>query len=432
MTCLVKRTFDMFSEKNISKLLKIKRLDKNEFMKKVGISSSHFRLIEERRIKPSKTLTIKIANVLNCKIEDIVNKNENWKIDEVKILYENINKTLLDKKFLKQTEEIKNKLKNIKRDCDIMDSKLLSQHERIDYVKHINRNIFRYFDKHFWEIWKRFQQFDKNNYNLHKIYYQIALYEYLSLDSFNEYIYEKPLGYAGDFIMMNYLYENDYTGESIFSKLIHRYTCSVPVARANINRKFYFQQKIKDTFLKLKNNVDILNVACGPAVEMLEYIEYENLPEKYNFCFFDMEDLALRQIKEKINLIERSKNKKVNATYIKGNVLDLIKNKMLLNYLKEKDLIYCAGLIDYISDKIASKVIEILFQCLKKNGTLIIGNVSSKNPSRSYMEIMGEWHVNHRNSQRMLSLANRITEARSIYVEKEPTTGMNFFLVIRK
>ena len=64
----------------------------------------------------------------------------------------------------------------------------------------------------------------------------------------NQYIRRKPLGYAGDYVTMNYIYDfNDkkYLGETLFERLLNRYTCSTDVANSNIHRKEYLKRKIQ-------------------------------------------------------------------------------------------------------------------------------------------------------------------------------------------
>ena len=43
---------------------------------------------------------------------------------------------------------------------------------------------------------------------------------------------------------------------------------------------------------------------------------------------------------------------------------------------------------------------------MSENGEIIIGNFNqANNPSRNYMEIIGEWYLNHRTDEELMSLA---------------------------
>jgi len=399
----------------------------------IGVSPTHLHLMEIEKIRPSRRILDRLIKVLNCKIEDIYDQ-EKWG-ENTPSGEEIFDKSLigkLNKNFVVQTKQFREYLLHVKNDCDEFDKKKPPLNEQIEFIDTCKYEIFQIFDLHCLKIWIYFLNFNESDFAFHGKYYQSELRPLAFMDAFNEYIYEKPLGYPGDFVMMEYLYLDNFIGDSTFSKLIHRYACSVPPARANINRKVYFKKKIIEAMDRAKDNVKILSIACGPAREMIEYLNEMGLTNNYQFCCFDFEELALAQVNKEVSKLERSKNMKFNVRTFQCNIIDLIKNRKMQESLKNQDFIYCAGLIDYLSDKFAAKVTEILFDLLNKNGVLAIGNVSSANPSRAYMEIIMEWFVNHRSKDDMIDLARGIEGTKEVSVEEEEETGMNYFLSIRK
>ncbi|GAI42924.1 unnamed protein product, partial [marine sediment metagenome] len=243
---------------------------------------------------------------------------------------------------------------------------------------------------------------------------------------------EKPLGYAGDYVMMNYIYEDGYEGDTTYDKLLHRYVLSLPVTLANRNRKYYFKKRILST-IKKTNNAKIASVACGPAREIIEVLTELSSSIKCTFTLVDSEKLALEFIKDKIRTLNNAvKSNNVAINYVHRDVLELMRESRMKEVINDQDLIYAAGLVDYIKDRLAAKIVEILYGCLKKGGVLIIGNVHSDNPSRACMEMLGEWVVIHRDEEGMMNLVKNIAGATKIQTEREPTTGMNVFLIIEK
>ena len=89
------------------------------------------------------------------------------------------------------------------------------------------------------------------------------------------------------------------------------------------------------------------------------------------------------------------------------------------------DLIWSAGLFDYFDDDKFQRLLERFTKYIKPDGRLIIGNFSPVNNSKAYMEY-GNWYLNHRSEDELLTLANRF-EHLSSEVDFEPLK-VNLFL----
>jgi cyclopropane fatty-acyl-phospholipid synthase-like methyltransferase len=91
------------------------------------------------------------------------------------------------------------------------------------------------------------------------------------------------------------------------------------------------------------------------------------------------------------------------------------------------DLIWSAGLFDYFDDKVFVFMLKRLKGMLASVGEIIIGNFSTLNPSRSYMELM-EWYLHHRSPHTLKSLAMAAGFIESSLSVKKESTGVNLFL----
>ena len=91
----------------------------------------------------------------------------------------------------------------------------------------------------------------------------------------------KPLGYAGDFEMMNIIYRNEAAGDSLFGKCLHAYWLSHPEAKAVRNRSRYLFGLLSNVIRQYEGApLKIGSIACGPAREVqmiLESAEEQNL-----------------------------------------------------------------------------------------------------------------------------------------------------------
>ncbi|MEW6161031.1 MAG: class I SAM-dependent methyltransferase, partial [Verrucomicrobiota bacterium] len=95
------------------------------------------------------------------------------------------------------------------------------------------------------------------------------------------------------------------------------------------------------------------------------------------------------------------------------------------------DLVYCAGLFDYLSDRICKRLMEIFYEILAPGGLLLASNVDSSNPSRNWMEYVVEWHLVYRDRKQLETLVPEKAPRDSWFTRAEPT-GVNVFVGVHK
>jgi len=146
-------------------------------------------------------------------------------------------------------------------------------------------------------------------------------------------IKNKPYGYAGDFEIIERIYTAKSSDEY---KLWDDYSLQNSAAKAVVNRKKYFVHKIKSSCSD--TNKSLLNLASGPARDILEL--YENLPrpEQLITMCIDMDEHAIAYAKE----VTRKYNHHIN--FMQKNVLRFTTDDQF-------DIIWSAGLFDYFDDK---------------------------------------------------------------------------------
>ena len=95
------------------------------------------------------------------------------------------------------------------------------------------------------------------------------------------------------------------------------------------------------------------------------------------------------------------------------------------------DLVYCAGLFDYLSDRVCKRLVKTFYDLLAPDGLLLVTNVDPSNPISHIMEYMLEWHLVYRNSAQLLKLHPCSSLDVWHRVHADPT-GVNVFLEVRK
>ncbi|TMI79004.1 MAG: methyltransferase domain-containing protein [Bacteroidetes bacterium] len=179
------------------------------------------------------------------------------------------------------------------------------------------------------------------------------------------------------------------------------------------NRKQFFKKLIHSK-LREHKTMRLLNIASGPARDLKEIYDEIN-PERLQTTCVEMDANAIEYAK---NLCG---NYLLQIEFINQNIFKFSSNEKF-------DLIWSAGLFDYFNDKIFIQLTKRLRGYLNQNGEMVIGNFSRNNPHRTYMEIFGEWFLNHRNVDELLGLAIQAGVDKSKITVNEEPLGVNLFL----
>lgn len=226
--------------------------------------------------------------------------------------------------------------------------------------------------------------------------------------------YEKPFGYAGDFLLIEKIYEK-YVTENPKYKKWDLFYHSHEATEAVRNRKKYFIEKMKE-IVTSKKEVNVLILGSGPASDVFEFCQTNDSEN----IFFDLLDIDKNAIE-----YARKKNEKYlkNINFIEANVIKYSTDK-------KYDFIWSAGLFDYLNDKLFVALLKRFKDNLTTDGKIIIGNFSPSNPTIKVMEVMTEWYLNYRDEEHLLALAKAANiNTEKCMIEKEPLS-INLFLKI--
>ena len=342
----------------------------------------------------------------------------------------------LDGKLIPLVNSMRHFLQDIKNKFDEFDVAFPLVQKQIDFIEGNKRDIYKKLDNYFREIWDIAMKCGEEGYNVHRSYFQQMLHPLVEeIVEINRHIYRKPLGYAGDYMVMNYIYDyhkERYLGSSSYEMLINDYTCNIPISRSNIARKEFFKGKILET-IKTKDNARIMSVGCGPLRELIELLKEETIIKPFTFKCVDFEKGAIDYVKKALEEIDRERKQFLSIEYFHQNIIDIIKNREIKEKIKGQDLVYCSGVIDYLRDKIAARLVRELFQLLRNRGVLIICNAALKGSShRAYYEMLGEWNMFHRTKDAVLNWTKDLKKVQKIVFEKPPECNKYLFLKVTK
>lgn len=227
--------------------------------------------------------------------------------------------------------------------------------------------------------------------------------------------YSKPFGYAGDFLLIEKMYKKQVSDDPRFRKW-DLYYHSQEAAKAVRNRKTYFVKILEELYARKKGEpIEILILGCGPATDVYEFFS-RNPKANVKFDLLDIDQRAIDYATQK--------NKKFldRISFIRMNVLRFKPNK-------KYDLVWSAGLFDYLNDRLFTGLVSRYKHFMKEDGEMIIGNFSPYNP-RKAQEILCDWYLILRDSDHLTQIAlNAGVPIDAVYVDKEPL-GINLFLRI--
>ncbi|MFC1770366.1 methyltransferase domain-containing protein [Candidatus Margulisiibacteriota bacterium] len=228
-----------------------------------------------------------------------------------------------------------------------------------------------------------------------KEYFSKLILPFTSGSKFCDYCYRKPRGYPGDFVMMDMIWKgrlepakNRYLGVNDLGKLINAYTLDLDICEANILRTKAFTD-----FLCGKKFVDLASIGSGSVIELTELAKVRSLANA-NISLFDLDEGALDISVKKIEPFFNSVNR------VQGNII-----KTVLKAKEDSfDVIYSSGLFDYFSVEACNRILKKLWFCLRSGGSIMISNVHAENPSRFWMEYVGDWYLINKTKNDMLNM----------------------------
>jgi extracellular factor (EF) 3-hydroxypalmitic acid methyl ester biosynthesis protein len=240
--------------------------------------------------------------------------------------------------------------------------------------------------------------------------------------------FHKPLGYAGDFEMMNMIYRDESLGGTLFGRSLSRLVLDSDAARAVRARAHYLMAKIEAASAPggRRRPARILSVAAGPAAE-LQLILRENpaalAAGRAEIALLDQDASALAHARDRIQALAAQADVEVTLRCINTSIKTVITEGLDDSY----DLVYSAGLFDYLKDPAVRAGGTRLVDALAPGGHAVIGNFDVANPTRSFMELILDWPLHHRSADDLRRLFDGLGSGSSI--ERE-ATGVNLFAVI--
>lgn len=249
--------------------------------------------------------------------------------------------------------------------------------------------------------------------------------------------YQKPLGYAGDYEMVNMILRDPHEGSSMFAKLINVVFLQNPPAEAHRNRIKYLHEHLKVETARVSSlgrRARVLSMGCGPAREVQLFLGEDELSNRADFALLDFNPDTIAYTRQILSSIQQQHHRQSEVTLYEKSINQLLKEHGRASLGKDRasyDFVFCAGLFDYVSDRVCRRLMDLFYELLAPGGLLIATNVHAAKSFRHSMDYLLEWHLIYRNHEQMLQLTPTRANREHAIVLSDPT-GVNLFLEIRK
>lgn len=250
---------------------------------------------------------------------------------------------------------------------------------------------------------------------------QHPLFDRLLEDPYTRRAYEKPRGYAGDPLMLDFVFSGEPPeNTSAIGQAVFRATTRLPNGLSIIHRRALLARFI-DRAAEEKTNPSVFAIACGHLCEAVASAAFQD-NRITDFLAIDRDEQSIEYLRRQFA------SSSVRATCVPLPTL-------LARNLGERrfDLVYSAGLLDYLSDRLATRLTASLWNSVAPMGTLLLCNFTTDSFGRGYMEAFMDWDLLYRDESQMKSLVRRlpVSSIQSTDIFRDPHQNI-VYLAIRK
>lgn len=248
--------------------------------------------------------------------------------------------------------------------------------------------------------------------------------EFLHQDPFTRRSFQKPRGHAGDAVLIDYMYgvahaEHELAQATPVGRWIYNYTSNTLAPRA-VRRRMHIIAELIDRVCIERRQARILSIASGHVRELL-FSHAVRAGAVEEVVAFDQDARSLAEAEaatgsSALKVMHGSMARLIAGHYDFGDF----------------DLVYSAGLFDYVEERAAKRLVKTMFDMLKPGGMLLVGNFLNDIDDIGYMESFMGWNLVFRTREQIVSLADGIEEglgALRYFEESERNIG---FLLVRK
>ncbi|MBT9554473.1 MAG: hypothetical protein IV100_00535 [Myxococcales bacterium] len=247
--------------------------------------------------------------------------------------------------------------------------------------------------------------------------------------------YRKPLLYAGDFRTMTFIYRNELEGRSVTDRIFHWFAGNEALAEGVRTRKGMMKQLIIDEEARVaaldRRPLRVTSLGCGPALEVRELAHDESWSGEVTWTLVDQEVRALSiAYGDNFAALRRPGRNRGDIRCLNLTLRNILKERWMPS--ERQDFIYAAGLFDYLSTEVATRLITLLASNLAPGGLIAIGNARVDPVNYWMTEFVVDWKLLYRTEPEMFALVEGLKADFDVKLVMEPAKAYWFLLLRRR
>ena len=276
---------------------------------------------------------------------------------------------------------------------------------------------------------------------IHRAYLRRQLHPLVLCSPFAYRAFYKPMGYAGDYELVDMMMRSPGEGSTLFAKVLNVWLLGQAPARAHRNRVQYLTRKLIEEAARIRSRgrrLRVYDLGCGPAAEIQKFLTEQPVCDMAQFTLLDFNEETLAHAQTTLEGLKRAHGRLTSLQFIKRSVQQLLKEaarSVPRTPNNEYDFIYCAGLFDYLSAAVCKRLMNVFYEMLAPGGLLVATNVcdamNESRPFRYSMEYLLDWHLIYRNGPEIAALAPEAAPPDACTVLAEESS-VNIFIEVRK
>ena len=216
-------------------------------------------------------------------------------------------------------------------------------------------------------------------------------------DPFTRWSFEKPRGYSGDAHLLDFIYDHPNVASAVGQasprgRALYNFTSNASSSVAVRERRDILTQQVDEIGMRHGRETEILTIAAGHLREAMNSQALRDETIK-RWVALDQDPLSVASI--------RAEYPKSRVVATEGSVLELLTGRKTLGQF---DLVYAAGLYDYLSFSVAVKLTRQCVRMLKPGGVFLFANFSDEVAVDGYMETFMNWALLLRSEADMVKI----------------------------
>ena len=184
----------------------------------------------------------------------------------------------------------------------------------------------------------------------------------------------------------------------------------------------------------LPKKLSVFNLGCGPAREVQRFLSNHEIADQAELTLVDFNKPTIEYTRATLERIRRQHSRTTPIHFHNYSVQKVLKmasntgNQFPENHF---DLVYCAGLFDYLTNRVCQNLVGYLYKILAPGGSCILTNVHPANPIKIWMSFILEWYLVYRDETEFKKLVPRSISPEFVTLIKDPS-GVNLYMELRK